>query len=514
MQLNLRICSNYTKLIDVMEQNVVFENPQNNIQPPQPQVPSTTIPQTQQSPFSTEIPLPPPGQPLGSNLPPSPPLPPQSPIGEILSIIPKWVKLAAIAIGGVVLLIIILLVVISSRGKQKPEHVALKYWGLWEDSSIMNAVIDDFQRQYPNITVNYSKEDPKQYSERLLARSQNGTGPDVFRYHNTWVPELSPILLPLSNDVITKDQFKNTFYKAAQDDLIKNGAIYGVPLGMEDLVLLVNNSIFQAAGAKVPATWDNFLTTAKQLTVKDENGKIKTAGAALGTYDNITHAPDIVSLLFIQNGVDIKDLTKNPKNASDALNFYSSFAKSDGNVWDNTLDPSMMAFAKANLAMYFGYSWDIFTIKAINPNLDFSIHPVPHLLNRNVSIASYWVEGASAKGKHPKEALLFMHYLTQKDTAEKFYTEAAKTRLFGEPYARVDLADKLKDNPYLSPVVSQAKDAVSTYFTGETQDTGIDAQMNGYLGNAVRSLLVGNSADSAITTLSQGVNQVLHQYGQ
>lgn len=391
--------------------------------------------------------------------------------------------------------------------------VALTYWGLWEDPNVMQTVIADFERQNPNITVTYSKQDPHEYSKSVLTRIQNGTGPDIFRYHVSWMPMMLPSLLPLSNDAITKVDFTKAYYPVVQQDLIKNGAIYGVPLGIDTLALFVNKKMLADAKIDVPTTWDGFITAAQNLTKKDNNGKIQVAGAAMGTYDNITHAPDIISLLLVQNGVDLATMTP-ASNASDAFTFYTSFAKDEGNVWDTTLDPSLLAFERGNLAMYIGYSWDIFSIKAAGSDLDFAIYPVPHLPGRNATIASYWVEGVSAKTKHPKEAMAFMHFLAQKDTATKLYTAEAKTRSFGELYPRTDLAPLLKDNALIYPFVLQATSANSSYFAGETQDTGITATMNQYIGNAVNSMLKDTSSDTAVDTLTKGVAQVLSQYGQ
>ncbi|MBI2622497.1 MAG: extracellular solute-binding protein, partial [Candidatus Levybacteria bacterium] len=305
----------------------------------------------------------------------------------------------------------------------------------------------------------------------------------------SWVPQLFDVLLPLSSDVISADAFRKQFYPVAQTDLIKNGAIYGIPLEIDTLSLFINTELFQAASLETPTTWEDFAKSARVLTVKDETGRIKTSGAALGTFDNITHAPDIVSLLFVQNGADIKNLLKTDQASSDALSFYASFASGEGNVWDQTLDPSILAFAKGNLAMYFGYSWDVFTIKAINPNLSFQIASVPHLPGRNMTIASYWAEGVSSKSKHQKEALLFMKFLAKKETQQKLFTEISKTRLFGEPYANKELKDLVKDNQFVYPFVSQADGAVSSFFSSDTFDDGLNSQMNAYLGNAVRSIL-------------------------
>ena len=234
----------------------------------------------------------------------------------------------------------------------------------------------------------------------------------------------------------------------------------------------------------------------------------------MGTFNNITHAPDIISLLFVQNGVNLYDISKTSQAASEALTFYTAFAMGGSNIWDSTLDQSMLAFAKGNLAMYFGYSWDFFAIKAINPNLAFAIYPVPHLGSQNMTIASYWANGVSVKSSHQKEALLFIKFLAKKETEEKLFTEESKTRLFGQPYARIDLADSLKTNTYAYPFVLQAKDAVSSFFADSTYDNGLNSKMNAYLGKAVESVLGNTSPQTAIDALSQGVAQVLKQYGQ
>lgn len=426
-------------------------------------------------------------------------------------------KIAKILIGLFVVVLVFLLiftVIVPLLTKNSSGKVTLTYWGLWEDSNTMQGIISDFERQNPNIVINYSKQDIKQYRERLVTRISNGNGPDIFRFHNSWYPMLSGDLLALPSDTISKDEFNQTFYPVAQKDLIRNGAIYGIPLEIDTLALFINNQLFQSAGLNPPTNWNDFVNDAKAMTVKDENGKITTAGAALGTYANISHAPDIISLLLAQNGVDVNNLQASPDRAASALTFYTSFTTDQNNVWDNTLDPSILVFSRGNLAMYFGYSWDYFTIKQANPNLSFQIVPVPQLPGQNVNLASYWAEGVSAKSAHPKEALLFMKYLATKDTEEKLYADEAKTRGFGEPYARVDLADTLKSNTIVYPFVYQAPTAVSSFFVDNTYDAGLNEEANTYLENAINSIPNGNSPQSAFNTLSQGVTQVLQKYGQ
>ena len=501
-----------------MEENTVFRSPQNPNQEPQPspsQNPS--ISQTSQAQQPTQAKS---LSPSPSSVPPPPPAPPLQGQG---SPPPRFAfplqTIIKVVIGLVVVLFLAFVVfglILPIFQKNSGGKAEITYWGLWEDSSTMQTAIADFKKQYPNITVNYVKQDIKQYREKLTTRIQNNTGPDVFLFHNTWLPVFSNTLLPIPDNIISKKEFNTSFYPVAQKDLTKNGAIYGIPTETDTLSLYVNAQLFQAAGAEVPNNWEDFIRVARSLTVIDANGKIKTAGDALGTFDNINHSPDIISLLFAQNGADIKNLSSTGKSAVDALTFYTTFSTGNQKIWDDTLDQSMLAFAKGNLAMYFGYSWDYLAIKAINPDLSFQIHPVPHLPGRNMTIASYWANGISSKSKHQKEALLFAAFLAKKETAEKLFAEESKTRLFGEPYARVDLLDKLKDNTVVYPFVSQAKDATSSFFAGDTYDNALNSQMNKYLGDAVRSIDSNNasSPETAVSTLSQGVSQVLKQYGQ
>ncbi len=426
-----------------------------------------------------------------------------------------------IIIGVVIFLVLIFIVFLIIPKRQAVKNVKLAWWGLWEDSRVVQTLIDDFHRKNPNITVEYIKQDPEQYRSRLITRAKQGSGPDVFRYHNTWVPMFSDVLLPLPADVIKPGEFKKNYYPVMQKDLVQNGAIYGIPLEADTLALFVNTELFKSKGLDVPQNWTDFLKAARALTVKSD-GKIKTAGAALGTFGNITHAPDIISLVFTQQGVDMKKFTdpseQNKKNKSVALEFYTSFTIGDQNVWDSTLDESILAFSRGNLAMYFGYSWDVFKIQALNKNLEFKVYSVPGLEGgRNKTIASYWVEGASSKSRNQKEALLFMQYLAQKETAQRFYSEQAKTRAFGEPYARVDLQASLKDNKLVYPFVSQLNNSSSSLFSSDTHDgdDGLNFLSNNYLGNAINSIVNDNSSiESVVDALNQGVSQVLQKYGQ
>ena len=415
---------------------------------------------------------------------------------------------------GIVLLIGILIFLFLPK-QQQAKNVKLTWWGLWEDDRVMQSIISDFERENPNIQVEYIKQVPKQYRDRLLTRMENGTGPDIFRFHNSWLPMMQKVLTPLAAETITPSDFQKTYYPVMQKDLVSNGAIYGIPLGTDSLALFVNTELLKSAGVEPPRDWDEFLKAARKLTVKDENDEIETSGAGLGTAGNVTHFPDILSVLFAQQGVDIEDLPNSVDAEIDSLEFYTGFANGQQNTWNGTLDDSLIAFSRGELAMYFGYSWDVFAIRTLNKSLPFTIYAMPALYGKNMTVASYWAEGVSSQSPNKKEALLFMKHLVKKETAQKFYEAAAKERGFGEPPARKDLAESIQDEPLVAPFVNQMDNATSSYFMSDTYDgdTGMNSVLNNYLRDAVNAIVIDHtSEDTAVGKLNTAISQILKKY--
>ena len=393
----------------------------------------------------------------------------------------------------------------------KPGGVTLTYWGLWEDENILKPLIDDYTKNHRGVKIEYKKQNQREYRERLQAALVAGKGPDIFRFHNTWLPMLKNDLSPVPSSVFSESDFQKTFYPVASKDLKIGSSLYGIPLEFDGLALLYNMEIFEAAGVSPPKTWDEFQKAAYTLTVRDKEGKIKTAGLALGTVNNVDSWSDILGLMFLQNGADLKNLEG--QLAEDVLVFYTSFAHGENRAWDETLPPSTLAFAQGKVAMIFAPSWQIFNIKAKNPQLKFKVLAIPQLPGVNIAWASYWAEGVAAKSSHQAEAWEFLKYLSQKENLVKFYTEAAKTRLFGEPYSRQDLASSLKDDPYLGPYIQQAGRAQSFCFSSQTFDNGINDKNIKYLEDLVNAVNQGVSPRSALETAAKGISQVLSTYG-
>lgn len=420
-----------------------------------------------------------------------------------------------IGIAVVVLLIVSLVIYFFSSRRVTSGN--LVWWGLWEDEVNVAPLITAYEKSHPGVKITYVKQSPQDYRERLTSAVAKGAGPDIFRFHNTWVPMFRNDLATLPASVMNSADYARTFYPIVSSDLTNGSGIVGIPLEYDALTLYINEDIFNKAGKTPPTTWDDLRILARQLTVKDDQGVITQSGVALGRTENVDHWPEILGLLMLQNGVDLS----NPvgKSAEDALTFFTIFSSLDG-VWDASLPPSTQAFAGGRLAMYIAPSWRAFEIAQSNPNLKFKTVPIPQLPKDSpnqpdITYATYWAEGVWSKSTKKSIAWDFLKFLSSQDSSQKLYTNESKTRSFGEPYVRVDMASLLQSHPVVGSIISQASGARSWYLASRTFDgpTGLNSQLANYFGDAINGLANGEiTASKALETATKGVHQVLVQY--
>jgi len=418
-----------------------------------------------------------------------------------------------------VLLALVLSVVLAGCSllptKNTEEKITLKYWGLWENTSTINTAIEEYKKIKPNVEIAYEKRSPQQHRESLISQINQGKGPDIFRFHNTWTPMLESVMAPLPSSVMSADEFKKSFYPTTTKDLVNSSKkIVGIPLEIDGLALFYNEDLFAAAGISTPPqTWQELAQDAAKLTVKDATGNIKTAGVALGTAEKVDHFSDILGLMILQNGGDPKTATD--KNTADALDYYVSFATGPNRVWDETMPASTIAFAGSQVAMYFAPSWRVFEIRNQDPVLNFKLAPVPQLEGGKVAWASYWAEGVSVKSAYQKEAWEFIKFLSDEERQTKLYSEAAKSpgRSFGEPYSRVSMASKLTSHPQAGAIVADAPYMRSFPMASRTFDNGLNDQIIDAYKDAVNKILGGTSSAKALETTAQIVTKTLTQFG-
>ena len=373
------------------------------------------------------------------------------------------------------LLVVISALALAGFGCRAPAPVktttttSLVVWGLWEDSSTMDPILRAFKDQ-TGIAVEYKKiADIGTYEKTLLEALASGRGPDVFVINNAWVDVHKDILSPAPLTVINPAQLQSEFVDVVTKDVVRGGYIYALPTSVDTLALFVNTNIFNANGiAQMPTTWTEFQNDVSKITKVSRLGVIDQSGAAIGTGSNVNRAPDILQLLMMQSGLPILDTSHGDKridiaNAQGerALTFYTDFANKSKQVytWDSTQDYSIDAFSEGKTAMMLNYSYQIPTVRAKNPRLQFAIAPVPQVgTDPNIvqaTFASYWPFAVSANSKAPGAAWQFVRFLTSQQNANTVNKSEAI------PPARRDSIAQYSTDPIMGVFAQQSLKAVS-----------------------------------------------------
>lgn len=327
-------------------------------------------------------------------------------------------------------------------------------------------------------------------------------------------------LAPIPDSVISPADYEKIFYPVVRADLRVGTAYLGIPLEYDGIAMFVNNDILSRHGLTVPQNWEELRNSSVVMTecasadgTCKDGAKIVVSGVALGSTINVDHWQDIIAALMLQNNVSLNRVgSPAPKPAEDVLEYFNSFSQALG-IWDSNLPTSTTHFAGGKVGIYFGPSWRVFDIKFLNPNLNFSVHPIPQLpvdVDRGeapVAYASYWVEVVNKKSSQSAAAWEFLKYLSTTEALEKLYNQAVNSgRAFGEPYSRTEMVNSLTEPA--KTFAAQGPIAKSWYLASFTHDgpTGINSKLSEVFAKAINRTLT-------VPLLETEVNKVLSEYG-
>jgi len=307
----------------------------------------------------------------------------------------------------------------------KPDNgpkAELVFWGVGDSRTVFENAISGYESTHPNIKIKYQQFDESDYENELLNAQAAGQGPDIFMFHNTWLPKHYNKISPASAEQISLISFRNLFPQVAEQDFVSNSQIYALPLSIDTLALFYNKNIFDNKRiALPPTTWDEFKTDILKIREIKSNGNLSKSAASIGgSLKSVPNATDILSMLMLQFKTKMTDdafsraVFSSPEGLK-ALDFYMQFAKSAGTyyTWNDSFKNSIDSFANNQTAMIFAYSSEIPKIKAKNPLLNFGIQPAPQFnKNESINYANYWGVAVSKKSRYQKEAWDFSLALT------------------------------------------------------------------------------------------------------
>ncbi|HLV09202.1 MAG TPA: extracellular solute-binding protein, partial [Halanaerobiales bacterium] len=165
-------------------------------------------------------------------------------------------------------LIIFLMVLIFSLTAvaMAEEEVTLSFWS-WrtEDIDAYEYFISEFNKEHPNIKINFEPYKNTEYNTILATALQGGSGPDIIHlraYGGMEDLANAGYLTPLDGKVTEFENFPQDILAGATNR--RDERVYGVPFAVQYVQVLYNKELFNQLGLEIPETWDEFLNVARK----------------------------------------------------------------------------------------------------------------------------------------------------------------------------------------------------------------------------------------------------------
>jgi multiple sugar transport system substrate-binding protein len=268
-----------------------------------------------------------------------------------------------------------------------------------EQEKILDGLAKQFHEMHPNVTIDVSSgaSTTDDLLQKMSATFASGKFPDISYAYGSWASELHDTgkTLDITQKVAEAGVNWGEFPAAARATATVDGQVIGFPSVVDNLGLIYNTKLFDAAGVAYPTdswTWDDFRAAAKKLTdpAKKQYG---TAYSVAGTEDTTWH---LWPLLWQRGGqvlsADSQHATFNSAAGVGALDLLRSMAVDDKSVYLDQTDQRYPAlFQDGHIGMMISGPWELFELQAKKTPYGVSILPGTNGDHQTVSGPDIWV---------------------------------------------------------------------------------------------------------------------------
>lgn len=294
-------------------------------------------------------------------------------------------------------------------------------WGSQSEIEIIKPILADFEKQNPDIKVDFVHI-PQNYFQKIHLLFASNLAPDVVFLNNLYLPFYANA--GVLEEI--KDESSNAFYKKSLQSLSYNGKLYAIPRDVSNLVVYYNKDLFKKYNVPAPNkywTFNDFLITAQKMT-KDTNGdgKTDTWGISFEEHPTLFYLPYLMSNGGGILSDDLKENILKSTKSQKGLNFYADLRnKYHVAPTQSESASATMAqmFLQGKLAMQISGRWLVpkYTSDA---NFDWNVINFPAGDKGSVVPldASGWAIAKSSE--HKAEAKKLIDFLSSKESIEKF----------------------------------------------------------------------------------------------
>ncbi len=300
-------------------------------------------------------------------------------------------KIAVTTFFGIAILASLIIFALVRGGSSKQTYDIL-VWGTISNEAYDAAFRASSLFSNKSYRIKYEKKDPSTFDTQFVEALAEGNGPDIVILREDYIYKQRNKLFVVPYKNYSERKFKDTFLEEGELFLTKEG-VMAFPFIVDPMVMYWNRDIFSnALIPQPPKTWEEVTALIPKITKKDSNANVILSTLAMGEWRNINNAKEIISMLMLQAGTPIVERDERGYYSAisnsygkpqapglAAVNFYTQFSNPTlpNYTWNRSLPSSLNSFLAGNLALYFGFASEIFSIQQKNSNLNFDVTYVP-----------------------------------------------------------------------------------------------------------------------------------------
>jgi ABC-type glycerol-3-phosphate transport system substrate-binding protein len=303
-------------------------------------------------------------------------------------------KLVLTAVFAVALVLGVAIFALTKTGSSS-QTANLVVWGTISDAAWQEGYDGSSVGGDKNLTVTYVEKEPTTFDADFVEALANGEGPDVVILREDSLYKHRNKLFVIPYDNFSLRDFKDRFIEEGELFLSPEGVL-AFPFVLDPMVMYWNRDMFSNNGiAEPPKYWEEISGLVGTITKKDTNANITQSTIAMGGWQNITNAKEVLAMLMLQAGTPITSRGTSGSVTSvlnsqfnypvtpshSAVSFYTQFSNptSPNYTWNRSLSSSLNLFLSGNLALYIGFASELFSIQDKNSNLNFDVTSVPQI---------------------------------------------------------------------------------------------------------------------------------------
>lgn len=392
----------------------------------------------------------------------------------------SYLQYVLLAVAGVAMLIALVMFSVFKVANVGQENIGtVTIWGT-SSSDLIDETFTKIReagiREVENFR--YTQKSVETFEDELLRAIAEGDGPDLVILNEKQILPNRNRLIIIPFESYAQRTFQDTFLDEA-GLLVTSKGFLGFPLTVDPLVLYYNkNFLINNALVRPPETWSEILALASVMTVKDSSFNISKSTIALGSFDNISHAKDIVWALMLQAGNPVISRSVNTTSLEDeyktvlnetfgstlppshaAVNFFTQFSNPTKTIysWNRSLPNSQAMFVSGDLAFYIGYASELPTIQRLNPNLSFDITSLPQSQNatRKTTYGQMNILAIPRTSKNVPGATFAIKQLTSPDIQKIVSASFLKSPVRRDLLGLEDVSNPYQATIYRSAIMAQ-----------------------------------------------------------